>query len=44
MCICITESPCCAPETLYVNYTSIKKYICIEKNSLGETYNMLTKI
>ena len=24
MCICITESPCCAPETLGVNYTSIK--------------------
>jgi len=28
MCICITESPCYAPETLQVNYTSIK-YIYI---------------
>ena len=33
MCICITESPCCAPGTLWVNYTSIKRiYILRKKN------------
>ena len=27
MCICITQSPCCVPETLEVNCSSIKSTI-----------------
>lgn len=30
MCVCVTKSPCCAPEALWVNYTSIK-YIYLKK-------------
>ena len=30
MCVCVTKLPCCAPETLWVNYTSIK-YVYLKK-------------
>ena len=33
LCICITESPCCAPETLQVNYTLIKNIYIKKKKS-----------
>ena len=32
MCICITESPSCAPETLQVNYMSVKYIYNIKKD------------
>ena len=37
MCIYITESPCCVPETLKVNYTS--KNIYVKKKQIRKNWN-----
>ena len=33
MCVCITESLCCTPETLQINQTSILKSFLKSKNN-----------
>ena len=47
MCVYMTESPCCAPETLWVDYTSIiyiyiKKKIKTHKNKQKKTLRPVT--